>query len=100
MTASLERLQHGQPITIRAAGQQTMDEKTTPGGLTAAQIQAHIDANPAGFRAMALGFTEITRSISKAAAAHDGKAIGRIADDLDQACEGCHQAYWYPELSK
>jgi hypothetical protein len=34
MSASLVRLQSRAPLIVRLPGQQTMDEKTTPGGLT------------------------------------------------------------------
>jgi cytochrome c556 len=96
MTASLARLEHGNPITVRAPGQKTMDEQT-PDGTPAARVQGYIDANPEGFRAMAAAFAEISRSLATAAQTRDVRAINTVANDLDQACEGCHKAYWYPE---
>jgi hypothetical protein len=100
MTASMLRLASPNAVVVRTASQQTMDEKTTPGGLTAAQIQHYVDGNPAAFRAMARSFTGITRQISAAAATHDVGKINAIANDLDQACESCHQTFWYPEAQK
>jgi hypothetical protein len=100
MSASLVRLQSRAPLIVRLPGQQTMDEKTTPGGLTPAKIQTYLDANPAGFRAMAKSFQSISRSISAAAQGHDLRKMNQIANDLDQACEACHQTYWYPEARR
>lgn len=100
MTAALTRIKSASTIHVRRPDQQVMDEKTGSGGLTATKIQTYIDANPQGLRAMAGNFTEISRSISRAAAAHDIGKITEIANDLDQACETCHKAFWYPEAPK
>jgi hypothetical protein len=100
MTAALIRIKRADAIHVRRPDQKVLDEKTSSSGLSAAKIQTYIDANPQGLRAMAVNFTEVSRSITRAAAARDIQKINAIANDLDQACEACHKAFWYPEAQK
>ena len=32
-----------------------------------------------------------------AARAHDKDAVLNVGEEIDNACEGCHKVYWYPD---
>jgi hypothetical protein len=80
---------------IRASGPDLIDGKAPEGVSSREQIQAMIDANPAGFRAAAAGMEEQAKALAAAAAKQDLKATGELIGSFDQACQGCHENYWY-----
>lgn len=82
---------------IRASGPDLVDGKVPEGVSSREQIQAMIDANPAGFRASAAAMEEQSKALAAAADKHDLKATGELIGSFDQACQGCHQTYWYPK---
>jgi cytochrome c556 len=82
---------------IRASGPDLVGGKVPEGVSSREQIQAMIDANPAGFRASAAAMEEQAKALAAAATKHDLKAAGELIGSFDQACQGCHQNYWYPK---
>jgi hypothetical protein len=83
--------------TIRASGPDLVDGKVPEGVSSRERIQAMIDANPAGFRASAAGMEEQAKALAAAAGKRDLKATGELIASFDQACQGCHENYWYPK---
>lgn len=82
---------------IRASGPDLAGGKVPEGVSTREQIQAMIDANPVGFRAAAAAMEEQSKTLAAAAARRDLKAAGELIGSFDQACQGCHENYWYPK---
>lgn len=80
---------------IRASGPDLVDGKIPVGVASREQIQAMIDANPAGFRASAAGMERQAKALAAAAGKRDLKTAGDLISHVDQACQGCHQNYWY-----
>lgn len=61
------------------------------------QIQAQINADPAGFRAMGGAMADHAERLAAAARARDAAATADLISGMDAVCEGCHARYWYPE---
>jgi hypothetical protein len=72
----------------------------TPGSFGAVQVQAAIDADPAGFKDHALKLQAISDELIAAAGAHDGVKTDEISSRLTDVCGACHQQYWYPNQPK
>lgn len=79
-----------------AGGPNLVDGKVPPGVATREEIQAAIDADPAGFRQISLTMAEMADGIANAAKARDAEVAGDLALNLDTACQACHVQYWYP----
>jgi len=67
------------------------------GALSAKQVQALIDKDPAGFRAMSQALAGSMEQIGAAAKAKDAAKLFEVSGALDQVCESCHMKFWYPE---
>ena len=67
------------------------------GALGAKQVQALIDKDPAGFRAMSQALAGSMEQIGAAAKAKDAAKLFEVSGALDQVCESCHMKFWYPE---
>lgn len=67
------------------------------GALGANQVQALIDKDPAGFRAMSQALAGSMEQIGAAAKAKDAAKLFEVSGALDQVCESCHMKFWYPE---
>jgi len=76
-------------------------EKYEEGGgsatLNAEQVQALIDARPAAFDDELRAFADTSARLAAAAQARDGATLNVQMNQLNQACESCHQKYWYPQ---
>jgi hypothetical protein len=83
--------------TIKAApdGAKLLNEGM-PGAVGAAQVQAAIDADPAGFREQALQLQALSDELVEAAGAHDGVTTDGISARLVDVCGDCHQKFWQP----
>jgi cytochrome c556 len=82
---------------ISAGGPDVVTGEVPPGVSSKAEIQAKIDANPEGFRALSGLMAERARALADAAQARDAVAAGDLALRLDEPCQSCHQRYWYEE---
>jgi hypothetical protein len=74
-----------------------LQDEAGPGASKAADVQRYLDAKPAEFRKHALKLQKTGASIADAAAKHDVKSLGELADSLDELCESCHMVFWYPQ---
>ena len=64
------------------------------GFATRAEIQAMIDADPAGFRALSHEMEQHAGELASAATARDIVQAGNLADGLSERCQACHSRYW------
>jgi cytochrome c556 len=62
----------------------------------AKQVQAAIDANPAGFRTQSQALATTMDQIVTAAKAKNAAKVFEVSGALDQVCEDCHMKFWYP----
>lgn len=82
---------------IRASGPDLVDGKVPEGVASREQIQAMIDANPGGFRAAAASMEQQAKALAAAATERNLEQTGELISTFDQACQGCHENYWYPK---
>ena len=81
--------------TIVAGGPDLVSGELPPGVASKEQIQAMIDADPAGFRAVSADMAERAAALVAAARTRDAAAAGDLASGIDGACQTCHTRYWY-----
>jgi cytochrome c556 len=63
-------------------------------------IEKLIAADPAGWNKAADGLWEAAAILMKAAEAKDKEKILDAGNTLDEACEGCHLKFWYPNQTE
>jgi cytochrome c556 len=80
---------------LRASGPDLVGGKVPEGVASREQIQAMIDANPAGFRAVAGTLEEQANALASAAKERNLEKAGGLIRSFDQTCQACHQNYWY-----
>ena len=80
---------------IVAGGPDLVSGEVPPGVATREQIQAMIDADPDGFRAVSADMAQQAAALVAAAKARDAIAAGDLATGIDGACLSCHTRYWY-----
>lgn len=68
----------------------------TPGNLTAEEVERTIAADRAGFLIFARDLHSAGEAMVAAAEARSTQGLLDAGDSLYQACEGCHQKFWYP----
>jgi len=75
---------------------QNLEQPGGEGDYTPAQAQAEIDKDRASFvgfaRALQIASGEMLKAIDK----QDTNAFLEAGGTLDEACEGCHRKFWYP----
>jgi len=59
-------------------------------------LQARLDANRASFVGMAQALRAVGLKTLDAIDAQDANRLFELGGELDEACEACHVAYWYP----
>lgn len=72
-------------------------DQVAEGEVSMAAVQKLIDANPDGFRQAAGELAAFAEDLDAAAKAKDWRTAGDRISGIDQVCEACHQAFWYPE---
>ena len=80
---------------IVAGGPDLVSGELPPGVASKEQIQAMIDADPDGFRAVSADMAQQAAALAAAAKARDAVAVGDLASGIDGACQSCHTRYWY-----
>ena len=80
---------------IVAGGPDLASGEIPPGVASKEQIQAMIDADPEGFRAVAADMAAQAASLATAARARNTSVAGELASGIDEACQSCHTRYWY-----
>jgi len=81
--------------TIVAGGPDLASGDMPVGVASKEQIQAMIDADPAGFRAVSADMAQQAAALLVAARARDATAAGDLAAGIDGACLSCHTRYWF-----
>jgi hypothetical protein len=69
---------------------------TAPGVLSSAQIEHKLDADRAQFDAFVLELRQVALKELDAIAHRDAAALTRAGEAMDDVCEACHVANWYP----
>lgn len=64
---------------------------------TPEQAQAEIDRNPALFTGFAAAMHNAAGELVSAIDARDVDAYLSAGSNLQEACEGCHRVFWYPD---
>lgn len=82
---------------LRASGPDLVDGKVPEGVSSREQIQAMIDANPGGFRAVAATMEQQANALAAAATDRNLEKAGQLIATFDQTCQACHENYWYPK---
>jgi cytochrome c556 len=85
------------PVLVARPGEKIDGEGGTPEAWGARKVQGAIDANPAAFRAFA---NQMKTAMDEVVTATQTKNAAKLADvtgRLDQICEECHMAFWYPD---
>ncbi len=75
---------------------------TGPDDLTpqqAKRVQALIQQDRPGFKALALGVAAFAREGELAAQNRNLRLFEQVSDELDGKCEQCHTRFWIPALS-
>jgi hypothetical protein len=80
---------------IAHAGQR-LDDEGVAGNFTQAQAQAALDTEHTAFVAFARALQEQSIELVKAIEGRDVDAYLEAGGHLDEACEACHQHFWYP----
>jgi hypothetical protein len=75
---------------------QNLEEPGGEGDFTPAQAQAEIDKDRVSFVGFARAMQVATGEMLKAIDNHDTDAFLESGGVLDEACEGCHRKFWYP----
>ena len=80
---------------LKAAGPDLVGGRVPEGVASREQIQAAIDANPAGFRAYSRVMGQEAQAIIAAIESGDREAVANRVTSFDGACQSCHERYWY-----
>lgn len=80
---------------LQASGPDLVGGRLPEGVASREQIQAAIDANPAGFRAYSRAMGAEAQGILAAIEAGDRAAVASRLVSFDGACQSCHERYWY-----
>jgi hypothetical protein len=67
------------------------------GALDSAEIEQQIAGNRVSFNQYAVTLRETARTMLAAIDAKDPKALVTAGGVLDEVCESCHLAFWYPK---
>lgn len=72
-------------------------KSATPGvELEPAEIMVLINRNRAGFNSFAAGLRDLGWEALRASEAQSTEALLDVGGRMQEACEGCHQTFWYP----
>ena len=67
--------------------------------LEPAEIGALLAKNRASFDGFALALQQVAVRALKASDARNGAMLLDAGGDMEEACEGCHQSFWYPNAA-
>jgi hypothetical protein len=65
--------------------------------LTPAQITAKVKTDPVEWNARIEALRNVGLEVLEIAKTKNTKELWDAAENLDEACEACHRAYWYPK---
>jgi len=90
----------GEPgLTVVSPGA-TLEDAQIAGISSAAEIQSAITADPQAFSVHARRLHDAGVEALSAIDAKDATALVTAGGHLDEACEGCHIVYWYPNTRR
>lgn len=73
------------------------EKSETPGvELEPEQMQALIEKDRAAWNRRASALHDAAMAAVRAAEAHDADKLFAVGEQIENACEGCHRQYWYP----
>ena len=84
------------PRPIEPAGWENVKRDPENGELPPPEVLALIKKDPVLWQAKIEGLRNVGRELIKVVDAKDTKGLFTAAEDLDEACEGCHIEFWYP----
>lgn len=93
--AALDLASLPEPLTVVKPGTKIAFEDADWGDKATA-VQKNVDQDPQGLRDLANTLAQHNADIVAAAQKHDAATSGKLIDELDGVCEGCHVKYWYP----
>ena len=85
----------GEARVLKASGPDLVGGRLPEGIASREQIQAAIDADPAGFRAYSKAMGAEADGILSAIQAGDRASVASRVASFDGACQSCHERYWY-----
>lgn len=103
MEAAVERLRDATialrdgSVQVVAEPGETIDGEDSPGALSAADVQARIDADPASFKAHAASMLVQFERMTTAVEIRDTEVMWDAALKLDPECRACHAQFWWPD---
>ena len=65
--------------------------------LTPAQIEEKVNKDRAAWNSKADALLQTASKALAFARAHDKEGLLAVGEEIDHACESCHQVYWYPD---
>jgi len=84
------------PRPFAPPGDENNSTGPDPEELSPAQIMAKLKADPVLWNAKIEALRNVGLEVLEIVKKKDAKQLWDAAEDLDQACEGCHIEYWYP----
>lgn len=84
----------------RVAADSPENSPLAPGELSHEQMQQRIDATHDGFVAFARNLQDTGLKALAAINARDAQGLMDAGGAIDEACEACHLAYWYPNQQR
>jgi hypothetical protein len=84
------------PRPFAPPGDENNSTGPDPEELSPAQIKAKLEADPVLWNAKIEALRNVGLEVLDIVKRKDVKELWDAAENLDQACESCHIAYWYP----
>ena len=84
------------PRPFAPPGDENNSTGPDPEELSPAQIKAKLEADPVLWNAKIEALRNVGLEVLEIVKKRDAKQLWDAADNLDNACESCHLAYWYP----
>lgn len=84
------------PRPFAPAGDENNSTGPDPEELSPAQIKAKLEADPVLWNAKIEALRNVGLEVLDIVKRKDVKELWDAAENLDEACESCHIAYWYP----
>ena len=84
------------PRPFAPPGDENNSTGPDPEELSPAQITAKLEADPVLWNAKIEALRNVGLEVLDIVKRKDVNELWDAAENLDQACEGCHRSYWYP----
>lgn len=84
------------PRPFAPPGDENNSTGPDPEELSPAQIKAKLEADPVLWNAKIEALRNVGLEVLEIVKRRDAKELWDAADNLDNACESCHVAFWYP----